>query len=256
MTLIKQVSKLFKIVVLSVFCVLTCFSLTAFADSGLVTIKNTIRAALASSRPDLNIVSIKQSQIEGVYTVSIGEGPTLYFSENGKNFILGDLFRVKKNELVNLDDIRRNNKRSEQINTIDTEDMIIFMATGKRQAVVNIFTDVDCFYCQKLHLEVPMLNQMGIEVRYLAYPRAGIDSGSYNKIATAWCSKDPKDAITRLKKKEVLAENVCLPNPVEEHFILGQRIGVRGTPAMVLESGEMVPGYMSARELGRRMGIK
>lgn len=227
----------------------------AFADAKLASVEQAIRAALAASRPDINIASVKPSEIEGLYAVSIGEGPTLYFSERGGHFILGDLFRVNRGGLINVDDLRRNSKRSEQLNSVDVEDMIVFSPEGKAKAVVNVFTDVDCFYCQKLHREVPALNQMGVEVRYLAYPRAGIGSDGYKKIATAWCADNPEDAITRLKNREVLAENVCVPNPVADHFMLGQKIGVRGTPAMVLESGEMLPGYMSALELGRRLGI-
>jgi thiol:disulfide interchange protein DsbC len=96
---------------------------------------------------------------------------------------------------------------------------------------------------------------MGVEVRYLAYPRAGINSESYRKIATAWCAVDPQDAITRIKNGENLADNVCTPNPVADQFLLGQQVGVRGTPAMILESGEMLPGYMPALELGRKLGI-
>ncbi len=233
----------------------TLLSAPVFADTELVSIKQTIRAALAASRPDINVASVTRSEMEGIYAVSIGEGPTLYFSESGGHFILGDLFRVTNNSLVNVDDLRRNDKRSEQMNAIDVDDMIVFSPASKPKAVVSVFTDVDCFYCQKLHKEVPALNQMGVEVRYLAYPRAGIGSDSYKKIASAWCADNPNDAITRLKNREALAENVCMPNPVAEHFMLGQKIGVRGTPAMVLESGEMLPGYMSALELGRRLGI-
>lgn len=240
---------------LAAIALLALVSTPAFADATLANAERAIRAALAESRPDINITSVKPSEIEGLYAVAIGEGSTLYFSHSGGHFILGDLFRVKQGGLVNVDDLRRNDRRSEQMNSIATEDMIVFSPASKPKAVISIFTDVDCFYCQKLHREVPALNQMGVEVRYLAYPRAGIGSDSYKKIATAWCADNPKDAITRLKNRETLVENVCVPNPVADHFMLGQKVGVRGTPAMVLESGEMLPGYMSALELGRRLGI-
>ena len=123
------------------------------------------------------------------------------------------------------------------------------------RASVTVFTDVDCFYCQKLHNEVPAMNERGIEVRYLAYPRAGVGSESYRKIASAWCDKDPQEAITRLKNRQNIPENVCPGNPVADQFMLGQQAGVRGTPALVLESGEMVPGYLSAQDLAARVGI-
>jgi thiol:disulfide interchange protein DsbC len=242
-------------VLLSLLVLFAIQSLGVSAKSMSEIAEQAIRSALGDSRPDLEILSIQSSRMSGLYEVVIGEGATLYFSEDGGYFILGDLFRVDNQKLVNLDDIRRNKKRSDKINTVEVKDMIVFSPEGKARAVINVFTDVDCFYCQKLHKEVPALNQMGVEVRYLAYPRAGINSESYRKIATAWCAVDPQDAITRIKNGENLADNVCTPNPVADQFLLGQQVGVRGTPAMILESGEMLPGYMPALELGRKLGI-
>ncbi|HAH80198.1 MAG TPA: protein-disulfide isomerase, partial [Gammaproteobacteria bacterium] len=43
-------------------------------------------------------------------------------------------------------------------------------------------TDVDCGYCRKLHNEMAQINELGIEVRYLAYPRAGVDSDTHDKM--------------------------------------------------------------------------
>jgi thiol:disulfide interchange protein DsbC len=39
------------------------------------------------------------------------------------------------------------------------------------------------------------------------------------------------------------------------HYNLGQEIGVNGTPAIVFESGELLPGYLPANELAKRMGM-
>jgi thiol:disulfide interchange protein DsbC len=133
--------------------------------------------------------------------------------------------------------------------------MVIFPATGTRKAVINVFTDVDCGFCQKLHQEVPELNRMGVEVRYLAYPRAGVGSPSYAKIVSAWCSQDRNLAITRLKAGESIPDATC-ENPVADQFELGQSIGVTGTPAIVLEDGTMVPGYQPAAQLAAIAGVE
>jgi thiol:disulfide interchange protein DsbC len=131
----------------------------------------------------------------------------------------------------------------------------VFPAEGERRAFVSVFTDVDCFYCQKLHQEVPELNRRGVEVRYLAYPRAGVGSDSYRKIASAWCASDKLTAMTRLKNRETIPDNVCPGNPVADQFLLGQKVGVTGTPALVLESGQLLPGFMPADALVQRLGI-
>jgi thiol:disulfide interchange protein DsbC len=134
--------------------------------------------------------------------------------------------------------------------------MIIFAAAGETRGTVTVFTDVDCFYCQKLHREVPALNEAGIEVRYLAYPREGLGGASYRKIATAWCADNPQQVLTQLKNRQAVADNVCPGNPVADQYKLGQQVGVNGTPALVLENGELVPGYMAADALAKRMGVQ
>jgi thiol:disulfide interchange protein DsbC len=119
-----------------------------------------------------------------------------------------------------------------------------------------VFTDSTCFYCQKLHKEVPELNRKGIEVRYLAYPRAGVGSDSYRQLATAWCSDNPQEALTKLKNREAVDDNVCPGNPVADQYALGGKLGVTGTPAIVTESGQLIPGYQAADQLIDSMGLK
>lgn len=214
-----------------------------------------IRGKLQQARPDFQIGSITASVATGIYEVQINGGPTLYVTADGDFFILGDLFSVGIGGIVNLAEQQRDLQRRDLLAVVKPEDMIIFPALGEARGSVTVFTDVDCFYCQKLHKEVPALNQAGVEVRYLAYPRAGVGSESYRKIATAWCSDNPQQAITQLKNRETLEDNVCPGNPVAEQYMLGQQMGVTGTPALVLESGQMLPGYMSAENLTTRMGI-
>lgn len=215
-----------------------------------------IRDKLTMARPDLAILMVRPSVASGLYEVQLQSGPMLYATADGDFFVLGDLFSVGIEGIVNLAEQQRDIERKTLLAAVDAEQMIIFPATGKTRATVSVFTDVDCFYCQKLHREVPAMNQAGIEVRYLAYPREGLGGESYRKIATAWCAKDRRQALTQLKNREVIPDNVCPGNPVADQFMLGQQVGVRGTPALVLESGEMVPGYLSKDDLVTRLGLK
>lgn len=215
-----------------------------------------IAAKLQQARPDLKVESVRASVATGLYEVTLSAGPVLYATADGDFFVLGDLFAVSLDGLTNLSEQQRDIARKELLATVKPEDMIIFSPEGEVKGQVSVFTDVDCFYCQKLHREVPAMNEAGIEVRYLAYPRAGVGSESYRKIASAWCAEDPQKAITALKNRQQIPENVCPGNPVADQFMLGQKAGVRGTPAVVLESGEMVPGYLSATDLAGRLGVK
>jgi thiol:disulfide interchange protein DsbC len=113
---------------------------------------------------------------------------------------------------------------------------------------VTVFTDIDCQYCRRLHQEMAELNGMGIEVRYLLFPRAGVGSKSYDKAVTVWCSANRQQALTDSKAGKNLPNKTC-DNPVDKHMALVEKLGITGTPTMVLEDGSMIPGYVPAARL-------
>jgi len=210
-------------------------------------------AKLKALRPDLPIEGARPAPIQGMVEIELTGGSTLYATADGKYLIAGDLYEMG-DKLVNIAEQARNVKREELIAAVSLNDMTVFPAQGHRKAVITVFTDVDCGYCRKLHLEVPAMNKMGVEVRYLAYPRSGVGTPSYDKLVTAWCSANRQEAITRMKRGEELPAKTC-DNPVAHEYELGQMAGVTGTPAIVLEDGRMLPGYLSADELGHLLGI-
>lgn len=211
---------------------------------------------LKQARSDFEYSDVKATPIAGLYEVRVMSGPTLYVSEDGKFLIAGDLYGIAADRFVDVQEKARAKERAEIMAKLDRSEEIIFSPKGETKAYLQVFTDVDCGYCQKLHREVPQLNAMGIEVRYLAYPRAGLDSESYLKIATAWCSDDPQGTLTKMKQGQHVDINVCADNPVAKQYNLGNRIGVRGTPALVLADGTMLPGYVPAAELAKILGVK
>lgn len=222
----------------------------------LAQVDSIIRASFKESRPEIKIDRIIPSEIPGMYSVKIQNGPVLHTSADGGFFVLGDMYQVAQGGFINLAEKQRESGRAQVMAGVDTADMIVFSPQQQPvKASVAVFTDVDCYYCQKLHQEVPDLNRLGIEVRYLAYPRAGIGSESYKKIASAWCANDKQEALTKLKNRQRIATNVCKGNPVASQFELGKRVGVTGTPALVTTSGRLMPGYMPALQLAAALGV-
>lgn len=215
-----------------------------------------ILVKLKQGRGDLPYGPVEESPVPGLYKIQVQQGPTLFVTADGSHFVAGEMFSVLPGQFVNLQEQERVKSRADLIAKVELKDMIVFAPEGETKAVINVFTDVDCGYCRKLHQEVSAYNAIGIEVRYLAYPRAGIPSASYDKIATAWCADDPRDALTRLKNREPMQIKVCDNNPVASQFALGNKMGVRGTPALVLGDGQLIPGYRSASDLARVLGLK
>lgn len=212
-----------------------------------------IRSRLQQSRPDLEIASIRVSRIPGMYQVVFTQGQKIYITEDGAHFILGDMYQVSPGGFTNLAEMERNKERATLLLQEPRSDMIVFSPKGATTGALYVFTDVDCGYCRKFHQEVPRLNELGIEVRYLAYPRSlsqqGEASPAFRKMASAWCAADRQSSLTALKALEPIESNVCEGNPVLRQFRLGTQMGVSGTPSIVTESGQLIPGYMTAERL-------
>jgi thiol:disulfide interchange protein DsbC len=214
-----------------------------------------LKAALEVPGMGLDVRSISASQIEGLYEVVLVNGPILYSNAKGDYFISGELYQVGANGFVNLSEQRQDGERLVKMNAVDMSDMIVFSPKGETKAYINVFTDVTCGYCRKLHQEVPTLNDYGVEVRYLAYPRAGVGSAGYNSLVNAWCADDPADALTRLKTDKSIPTKAC-DNPISDQYELGQQVGVRGTPAIITSDGKLISGYMPADRLATTLGLK
>lgn len=211
---------------------------------------------LKKARPDLDFGGVEATPIQGLYMVRIGGTQFVYVSESGEYVISGDMFHARPGLFVPVKDLAAASLRKRLMGNVAKEDTIAFSPSGETKAVLYVFTDVDCHYCRKLHNEsVPELNENGVEVRYLAYPRAGLNSDSFRKVASAWCAKDKPAALSALKKMKSIKENICEDNPVAAQFSLGQKVGVTGTPALVMEDGTLMPGYRPAQELLKIIGI-
>jgi len=214
-----------------------------------------IERKLSAVRPDLNFKVLSESPIPGIYEVQVEDGPLVFVTSDGSHFIDGNLYQIMPTQFVDLKEVRLIEMRQQIFSQLSTDEMIVFKPADKTKAIINVFTDIDCGYCRKLHKEVPMLNAMGVEVRYLAYPRAGLESESYLKIATAWCAEDPNQALTDFKNGKDSNISICDDNPVADHFKLGGSIGVNGTPATVLMDGTLLPGYRTAADFAQVLGL-
>ena len=209
-------------------------------------------ARLKVLRPELPILRVHSTPVSGLVALELPGGQVLYGTEDGKHLISGDLYALE-NDIVNLTEVTKSAYRKGLLAEMDKETLLAFKP-DETKSVINVFTDVDCTYCRRLHADMDKLNELGIEVRYLAYPRAGIGSPAYDKIVSAWCADNPQGALTELKLGRSIPSNSC-SNPVADHYDLGRRIGISGTPAILTEDGQLFPGYMPPEQLAAAIGL-
>ncbi len=209
-----------------------------------------VKAALRALLPGVSVENVAPAPASGLYEVAVGAN-VYYVTADGQHLIDGNMIDVDTR--ANLTEQRRGELRLDLIGQVNTEDMIVF-APPRPERTITVFTDVDCPYCAKFHRDVPELVESGLKVRYLLFPRAGLDSSTYEKSVAVWCAEDRKKAIGMAKAGDELEARQC-ENPVADHYRLGRRVGVRGTPTIMLDDGRMLTGYVPPAKLRRLLGL-
>ncbi|MCU7796675.1 MAG: thioredoxin fold domain-containing protein [Candidatus Thiodiazotropha sp. (ex Myrtea spinifera)] len=203
-----------------------------------------VRQGMSKLLSGRQVDSITPSPISGLYEVLVG--PQLYYvSADGKYLFSGKLFDINSREDLTTPKVAM--VKADAIEQMGEENMVIF-SPKEYEHTVTVFTDIDCGYCRKLHDEIDQYNDLGIRVRYLMFPRAGVGSPAYQKAVNVFCADDKNDAMTRAKAGKDVEERQC-ENSVAEQYALGQKVGVTGTPAIFLTDGELVPGYVPAAKM-------
>jgi len=206
--------------------------------------KGKITTVMHNLFPDMKVTRIRESQLPGIYEVLLGT-QVYYLTGDGRYLMRGDLFDLR--DKSNLSQQVREAARTRLLKKIPASDYIEF-APKHPTHTIYVFTDVTCPFCRRLHSHIAQLNDGGLAVRYLAFPRNGIKSAAYKEMVSVWCAKDRKAALTAAKLGDRIPSRQC-PNPVKKDFNLGQNMGVRGTPAIYLENGKAIGGYKPPQEL-------
>ena len=215
-------------------------SVAVNADERLEGLKKNLEAILAQG---MVVESIEPSPMPGTYIVKVN-GQTIFATSAGDYLMIGEVYDSVRE--VNLGEELRAIDMARAIGNIPESEMILMgESTGR---YVTVFTDIDCTYCRQFHKTVPELQSRGLQVRYLMFPRAGLQSESYHGAVSVWCSANQAKSMTVAKSGGTVEPRTC-DNPVAQQYRLGQRIGVRGTPTIILDNGMVIPGFVDMDEL-------
>ncbi len=231
-----------KLMALAVLLPLFSTTAPALAESDLQAIKRTISERL----PGATVDHVAPSPIKGIYEVGVDGGDIIYVSADGRYLLSGVMIDLVTQE--NLTERVLAGRRVKVLDGVPENSMIIYEPEGEVKHTLTTFTDIDCPYCRKMHREMALLNRMGIRVRYMLFPRAGVASKSYVKAVSVWCSDDQQGELTKAKTGAIPEIREC-QNPVREHMALARRLGLQGTPYTITDSGRAIGGYVPAPEL-------
>jgi len=217
--------------------------------AALASAQDLTKEQLASRLNGVAVEDISDSPLPGIYQVSIG-AQVAYVTKDGRYIIRGDIYDAETS--ANVSEETRASARVEMLNSVDPASMIVFKPVNVPvKHKITIFTDVDCGYCRQFHREIDKVTALGIEVHYLFFPRTGPNTESWTKADQVWCAADHNAALTRAKLGGEIPQVAACNTPVESHYELGRDVGVRGTPAIFSETGELIGGYLPPATLAK-----
>lgn len=208
-----------------------------------------VRARISELFDVIEPENVNEGPLDGWYEIQKGS-IIAYVSEDGRYLLQGDLIDLDSG--VNLTDISRNDARRNAMANVSDADVIRFTPAEVKHTV-TVFTDVGCTYCRRLHSQIDEYLTHGIEVRYLLYPRNGPASREWNTSEEVWCASDRNSALTAAKLDRKFETSACDASVIQDHYVLGQEIGLSGTPAIVLEDGSLIGGYLPPEALAQRL---
>ena len=200
-------------------------------------------AALKNKLEKLGVkdIEIQPSPIKGLRTVISDQG--VFYAEEGGDYLLqGNIYKLSDKGISNIS----NNVLMDKLNAL-TSEMIVYPAKNEKH-VVTVFMDITCHYCHLLHQQIKEYNDLGITVRYLAFPRGGVETKTASQMEAIFTAKDPAFALNEAENGN-LPKELKTPNIVKKHYNLGIQFGVNGTPTIVTSKGEIIGGYLKPREL-------
>ena len=231
--------------------ILVCVStvLPVQADTDKSEINPQMTNLLKSRLGNMEVGKPVATPVDGIYQTQFGS-KFAYLTGDGRYVMIGDMIDLQSQ--TNLTEISRRGIAQKALASMPASELTVFPATAETKAVLNVFTDTSCAYCQKLHGEVPELQKAGIEVRYFPFPRGGKRGPGYQDLKQVWCSDDRANAMDIAKDVSSgdLSDGSCAEaSLVDKGYDLGNEVGVTGTPALFTAEGRKFDGYVPYKKL-------
>ncbi len=214
------------------------FASAANADDDM----DTLSRALAKRFPNVKIDKLEPSPIPGLYQLVAGS-QVVYTDVNGRYMIEGDLVDMDTGK--NFSEAAKASIRLKALNQLSDDEMVVYQPE-KAEHTINVVTDIYCPYCRKLHNEMDDYLDNNIKVRYILLPLKG--KKDLEDTVSVWCAEDRNLALDIAKAGGGVEKKTC-STPLDKHKLVARQLGVTGTPAIVLEDGRMLPGYVPVKEV-------
>lgn len=205
-------------------------------------------AKLKQLYPNTAFKSVSASKLPGVYEVVMGKN-VAYVEESGRYFIFGHLFDMATQTDLTEGKVQNANVNRMDFGALPLEDAVVTVK-GDGSRKIAVFSDPDCPYCKQL--ENNLTNVNNVTIYTFMFPLEQLHPQAKAKAIGVWCAKDRAKAWDDLMKKNTVSVGNC-ENPIERNIALAEKLGINGTPTIILSNGTMMPGAPNAAKLEQMM---
>ena len=205
--------------------------------------KDEAAVLLKDLAPDLKVLEVRPSPVKELWEIAVQSGERkglLYLDSSKKYFIQGAIVDLKTK--ANLTQDRMSELTKVDAATIPLDDALV-MGDKEAKYKVIVFTDPDCPYCAKLHQEMKKVVAKRQDIAFFIkmYPLP-MHKGAYEKAKAIVCEKSMALLDDAFAKKP-LPEAKCDSTAVDDNLKLAEKLGIRGTPAIIMPNGIVVTGF-------------
>ncbi|MDQ3027411.1 MAG: DsbC family protein [Pseudomonadota bacterium] len=205
-----------------------------------------VRAELKKRVPEAPVDSVRKIPYGALYEVTMGS--EIFYTDDKASFlVLGSIVDLRTKENITEARIRQVNR----VNFADLPlDSAIKIVRGNGSRKVAIFEDPNCGYCKRFERDLSAVNDITVYV--FLYPI--LSEASMQKSKTVWCAPDRAKAWL-----DVMVRDTPVPNdgscatPIDKILAFGQSKRIQGTPTLIFEDGERVPGVMAIADLEKKL---
>jgi len=145
-----------------------------------------------------------------------------------------------------------------EVRKLDLKDIpltgTVLVGSKKAKHKVIIFSDPDCPYCRKLHAEIKKVVKKRKDIAFYVKPfPLPMHKESYEKCKAVLCEKSIKTLDAAFEGKPV-PEASCDSKELDANIETAKKLGITGTPGIILPDGSLIPGYLKSDDLIAAIG--
>jgi thiol:disulfide interchange protein DsbC len=205
-----------------------------------------IKAELKKRLPEAPVESVRKVPYGGLYEVLIGSD--IFYTDDKATFLLaGALIDTATKQ--NMTEVRMR-----QVNAIKWGelplDQAIKVVRGNGSRKIAIFEDPNCGYCKRFERDLQGVSDITVYV--FLYPILAPDSVEKSK--AVWCAADRSKAwLDHMVRDAAITGATNCATPIEKIMAIGKDKRINGTPTIVFENGDRIPGAMPIADFEKKL---